>query len=183
MRIFYGVIVLIFVVLIFGFCVHESFSISTESNDGWSIDLFCRHDGVGKNTTSGNILVGELINLFAYVTYNGMPVQSVLVAFQVNNPNGSLVIINTAQTNASGYAEIEFRITPDVYPLFPSLWESFATISPTQQTVTDIMPFSIVYSSVRVGGKFHGSSSLALERIRKNPIYPISVSFSAFCCH
>jgi hypothetical protein len=151
-RIFYNAVVVAFLILSLSFYVHGSFSIMTESSEGWNIDLFCRHGGVGKNATSGDILVGERIKLFAYATYNEMPVQSVLVAFQVNDPSGSSVIVNTGQTNASGYAEIEFRITPDVYPIFPSLWESFATMSPTQQTVMDAMPFSIVYSPVRVGG-------------------------------
>jgi hypothetical protein len=118
---------------------------ATANNSGWSIDLFCQRGGVGKNVACSSLfVVGDRITLFAYLTYNQVPVQSVLVAFQVDNPQGSPIIITTAQTNASGYATTDFTITENTYPVFPSLWNSIATASPTQQTVNDTMPFTMV---------------------------------------
>lgn len=131
--------------LALGLHISLFFPFTIASNSGWSIDLFCQHGGVGNNVTSSSpFIVGDLISLFAYVTYNQVPVQSVLVAFQVNNPQGSLVLVTTAQTNASGIAATNFTITENVYPVFPSLWEAIATASPAQQTVSDTMPFSVI---------------------------------------
>jgi hypothetical protein len=114
-------------------------------NSGWSIDLFCQHGGVGNNVTSSSpFIVGDLTILFAYVTYNQVPVQSILVAFQLNNPQDSLVLVTTAQTNASGIAATNFTITENVYPVFPSVWKAIATASPAQQTVSDTMLFSVI---------------------------------------
>jgi hypothetical protein len=131
--------------LAIGFQIILSAPFTKATNTGWSIDLFCQHGGIGENVSSSSpFVVGERISLFAYVTYNQQPVRSVLVAFQVNNPQGSPVLITTAQTNASGYAAANFTITEDVYPFFPSLWESIATASPAQHTVKDTMAFIIV---------------------------------------
>jgi hypothetical protein len=67
-----------------------------------------------------------------------------LVAFQVNYPQGSILLVATGQTNMSGYATTNFTITQSTYPFFPSLWESIATVSPAQQTINDTMPFTMV---------------------------------------
>jgi parallel beta-helix repeat protein len=111
------------------------------------IDLFSQRGGIGKNASSLPFETGERIILFAYVTYNQAPVQHVLVAFQVNNPEDSPILVSTAATNASGYATINFTIVREMYPSYPSLWKAYATSSPSQETVQDIMPFYILSSA------------------------------------
>ena len=130
--------------IILGFHVVSFFPLVVGSNSGWSIDLFCQHDGIGHNTVaSPPFYVGEGIILFANVSYNQVPVPSVLVAIQVNNPQGFPVLLTTVQTNTSGLASTEFTISANLYPIFPSMWESIATVSPTQQTVNDTMAITV----------------------------------------
>lgn len=116
---------------------------------GWEIDLFNQWGGRGKNVYGAPVSLGERIILFAYVTYNKVPVQSVLTSFQVLDPRNYTIIVSTTQTNSSGYAKINFTITANVYPHYPSLWRSIASASPTQETVVDTMSFYILLS---VGG-------------------------------
>ena len=118
-----------------------------KADPGWNIDLFCPRDGKGPHVTCHYpYAVGERIILYALVTYNEDPVQSVIVAFEVDDPLGSPRIVTVAQTNSTGIATVNFTITENVYPSYPSLWNSIATTSPTQTTVNDTMPFRIVYS-------------------------------------
>jgi hypothetical protein len=128
-----------------GFCIPLFFPFAMASNSGASIDLFCQHGGVGENVPAyPPFFVGQLINLFAYVTYNQAPVRSVLVAFQVDNPQGFPILETTSQTNASGYATTNFTITQSLYSFFPSSWEAIATTSPAQHSVNDTMQFIVI---------------------------------------
>jgi hypothetical protein len=146
MRTIFRVLVFLFPLLTLIFNVLPAFSLFAPAKSvGWEIDLFSLRGGIGKNVSGASFGPGERITLFAYVTYSQMPVQAVLVAFQVNNPQDVPVILNTAQTNSSGYAEIDFTITQYVYPPSSSMWKAIATTSPTQQTVTDVMLFYIVF--------------------------------------
>lgn len=135
---------------VLGICLLSLFSISAQGDLGWGIDLFCQHGGLGENVESNPFIVGSQIFLSAVVTYNQKPVQSIPVTFQVNNPHGSPLLTATAQTNSSGYATINFTITRNNYPSFPSLWESIATTSPAQETISDTMSFLLL--SLAVGG-------------------------------
>jgi hypothetical protein len=62
----------------------------------------------------------------------------------VNDPQNRIISLNTAQTNSSGYATINFTITRNVYPIYPSLWTAIVSTSPTQETIIDVMAFYIV---------------------------------------
>jgi hypothetical protein len=117
------------------------------ANAGREIDLFSQHGGIGENVSSPPFDAGELIILFAYVTYNQAPVQGIFVSFQVNNPQGTLILVSSATTNCSGYANISFRIARQMCPSPRSLWEAFATASIAQKTVLDTMPFYVLCSA------------------------------------
>jgi len=136
---------IVFLFFILSVCVLSYLSTSAEGATGWQIDLFCQYGGLGKNVECPALIyVGARIILFASVTYNGLPVQSILVAFQVDKPNGSQLLIAVQQTNASGIATTSFTITANSYPIFPSTWNSTATTSPAQKTVSDSMLFQIL---------------------------------------
>jgi hypothetical protein len=138
-----ALLVFVFALCTVAFQAFLAFSPSINAkNVGWAIDLFNQRGGQGRNVEGGPVNPGEKAILFAFVTYNEEPVQSVLVAFEVKNPDNSTVIFGTAQTNSTGYASLNFSITSSVFP-HNGLWTAIATASPTQTTVVDVMPFYI----------------------------------------
>jgi len=137
--------------LVVGMCTLCFLSITADGTTGWTIDLFSQNGGQGQNVTSSPFNVGSEIILFAYVTYNGKPAQSVLVAFEVENPLGNPLLTTVQPTNSSGYATTNFIISQNNYPVFPSWWEAIATTSPSQNTVKDTMPFQVL-APLTVGG-------------------------------
>jgi hypothetical protein len=83
----------------------------SESPSG-KIDLFTQkepYSGKGPNTPSDAFGPQELVILYAFVTYNEMPVQNLLVAFYVQTPNGASFSLSE-KTNSSGIATINFTI-------------------------------------------------------------------------
>jgi PKD repeat protein len=53
---------------------------------------------------------GDLVQLFANVTYNGAPVSNALVTFQVFDNKNNTILVATAISNCYGLVEWEFRI-------------------------------------------------------------------------
>jgi len=53
---------------------------------------------------------GDLVQLYANVTYNGAPVSNALVTFQVFDNNNNSVLVAEATSNCYGLAEWDFRI-------------------------------------------------------------------------
>jgi len=83
----------------------------SESPSG-KIDLFTQkepYSGKGPNTPSDSFSPQEIVILYAFVTYNEMPVQNLLVAFYVQTPNGTSFSFSE-KTNSSGIATINFTI-------------------------------------------------------------------------
>jgi hypothetical protein len=73
----------------------------------------------GENkSTADTFRPGDLVQLFANVTYNGAPVSGALVTFQVNDSNNQAWAFGTAVSNCYGVAEWDFRIPwPENSPL------------------------------------------------------------------
>ncbi|MEM3622662.1 MAG: Ig-like domain-containing protein, partial [Candidatus Bathyarchaeia archaeon] len=83
----------------------------SESPSG-KIDLFTQkepYSGKGPNNPSDAFSPQEIVILYAFVTYNEMPVQNLLVAFYVQTPNGASFSFSE-KTNSSGIATINFTI-------------------------------------------------------------------------
>ncbi|MGB9756486.1 MAG: CARDB domain-containing protein [Candidatus Bathyarchaeales archaeon] len=83
----------------------------SESPSG-KIDLFTQkepYSGKGPNNPSDSFSPQEIVILYAFVTYNEMPVQNLLVAFYVQTPNGTSFSFSE-KTNSSGIATINFTI-------------------------------------------------------------------------
>lgn len=156
MKSLHRVLMLVSMIFVLGFCFLSLSALLTKGDPGWEIDLFgYGHGGFGKGiAATPPFIVGERIVLYAFVAYEGMPVQSILVAFQVDNPESSQLIASTQQTNASGYATINFTITENVYPHYPSSWNSVVTTSPSGKTFNDTMPFRVLPRHVG-GVSFH----------------------------
>ena len=97
---------------------------------------------------------GELVQIYALVTYNQAPVLNKQVAFTVFDPNGSVIAVRTAFTNASGYAYCEYR-TPilDNGTINSGIWSVFASVEVSQIVVSDTVSFSYNYPVIlQIGG-------------------------------
>jgi len=139
------ILMIAFLLSSLGVCILPFMFPQVQGATGWNIDLFCKYGGVGRNVACPvPFPLGMNVILWAHITYNDMPVQSILVAFQVDYPNGSQLLVSSQQTNASGYAATNFTITKNLYQIFPSNWNSTATTSPAQKTVSDSMPFEVL---------------------------------------
>lgn len=82
------------------------------SDAGGKIDLFTQkepYSGKGPNMPSDAFGPQELVILYALVTYNGTPIQNLLVAFYVQTPSNASFSLSE-RTNASGIATINFTL-------------------------------------------------------------------------
>jgi PKD repeat protein len=66
--------------------------------------------GLGSEEPCDAFRPGDLVQLFATVTYNGAPVSNQLVTFQVFDNKKNNVLTATALSNCNGTAEWDFRI-------------------------------------------------------------------------
>ena len=76
------------------------------------IDLFTqkeRYNGKGPNTPSDAFGLGDIVILYAFVTYNAIPSQNSLVTFHVESPDDASFDL-AAETNASGIALVNFTV-------------------------------------------------------------------------
>jgi hypothetical protein len=110
------------------------------------IDVFTNKGGIGHDVSSGPFAPQELVQVYAYVTYGGAPVANKDVAFTVLSPNGTIVAVESALTNSTGYAYMEYRT-----PWLPSdptdfgIWSIIATVDVAQVIVTDTVTFDYNY--------------------------------------
>ena len=84
----------------------------SSSDTGRKIDVFTQkepYSGKGPNMPSDAFSPQEVVILYALVTYNEIPIQNLLVAFNVKIPNNTSFSL-TARTNSSGIATVDFAI-------------------------------------------------------------------------
>jgi hypothetical protein len=67
-------------------------------------------NGFGPNTEAEIFRPGDMVHLYANLTYNGGWVANQLVSFEVFDNLGDPVLVGTAISNATGIAEYSFRI-------------------------------------------------------------------------
>lgn len=109
----------ILLVLIVNFLIFTLIStkIAFSDDTGGEIDIFTQkepYSGKGPNTPSDAFALGEVIILYALVTYNGYPVASRLVGFGIRgpeNPIENITFSQTAFTNETGIAKMSFRMS------------------------------------------------------------------------
>jgi hypothetical protein len=87
------------------------------SSGGGKIDLYTEkqpYSGAGSNMPSDAFGPEEIVVLFALVTYNDVPVQNMLVAFDVRTPSGASFEL-AARTDSDGISTVNFTVqTPPV---------------------------------------------------------------------
>jgi len=110
---------------------------------GAMIDLYTQkepYSGRGPNQPSDAFAPQEEVALYAYVTYNLDPVQNKLVAFEVRDPTDASVVYRSENTNASGIAEVRYRIPTGA--LFGT-WSAIATVEVLGTTLNDTLTFRV----------------------------------------
>lgn len=128
----------------------DSSATSVTGGLGREIDLYSQRGGVGANQTGGVFQPQNEVVLYALVTYNECPIQNILVSFEVDgptNPYTNITLVLTAATNASGLAEIRFRIPLPIEhqaEIVFGVWKACATANVDEQTVIDTMPFVVI---------------------------------------
>jgi len=118
-----------------------------------SLDLTTQRGGAGLNQTDGIFFLGETVELIAYLTLNGDPVQQKMVAFEVHDPNDEVVLNRVALTDENGYAVVSFKI-PSL-PESIGTWTATATGLVAERVVWDWLTFVVQAARVPalVGGE------------------------------
>lgn len=109
--------------------------------NGRLIDLSTQKGGMGSGGFGGIFTIGETVELYANITYNGYPVGAKLVAFEVQNPNGTS-LAQVAFTNSDGLATINFSI-PFTSEIIGG-WTAFATAQVADEVIWDFLLFDVI---------------------------------------
>jgi len=152
-------VILLFSMSLASFAAAQSVTDSQVAN----IDVFTIGGGVAPNVSGGAFEPQEIVQMFANVTSSNMALVNQNVAFYVENPNGTLIALRAALTNASGIASAEYRMpTPD--PSTPEIsfgtWSITASVSVAQTTVTDTTNFTFGYLSAIVNSNIQIPASI-----------------------
>jgi hypothetical protein len=113
------------------------------------LDVYTQRGGQGSGQPGGSFIVGEKVDLISKVTYGGNPVQQKLVAFQVEDPLGEIIVIRTATTDQNGLAAISFLIPIDAASV--GTWNAISTVDVAGVTAWDTITFQVTIS-LPVGG-------------------------------
>jgi hypothetical protein len=122
-----------------GFILGRQLDVYTQYPDGFN--------GKGPNEPSDAFAPQDLVDLYAYLTYNQDPIQNKLVSFEVHSPYDDHIIYLTAITDTNGYAHVSFRI-PWPCPAWPEdqifgIWKVYGTADVANELVTDYMEFRV----------------------------------------
>lgn len=117
--------------------------------DGRLLDVYTQNGGVGLGQPDGNFTLGEVVYLTSSVSYNGNPVQSKLIAFQVKNPHNKTIVIRTAISDQNGMATVSFKIPNDLDSI--GTWSGISVVDIAEEVVWDTISFQ-ANSIMPVGG-------------------------------
>jgi hypothetical protein len=103
-----------------------------------TLDVYTQRGGLGINESGGIFEQEEVVQLFAYLTANGSPINTTEVAFNLRNPSGNETV-ESALTDVSGKAKINLTLPSDVSAL--GIWSILAVANFGNETVSDFMVF------------------------------------------
>lgn len=109
--------------------------------------------GKGPHQPADPYQLGEHVTLFALVTHNGYPLSSRIVSWEIYDPQGAIVLLASNMTNATGIANINFRIL-DIEDAIGE-WFIFAKTYVTENPINDTLQFE-VYDPPVVQGDING---------------------------
>jgi hypothetical protein len=140
------VALIIIIVLLLSFTQADK-RIGFSSLAGGEIDLFTQkepYDGKGPNMPSDAFRLGELVILYALVTYGEVPVENSMVTFYVEPPQDPSFCL-TAETNTSGIATVSFTIPQkcdNESEVFGN-WVALANVLINGITLQDVLTFKV----------------------------------------
>jgi len=131
--------------IIIAMLISGLFLIEFVSGEQPAIDLYTDKGGQGSNQPSDTFAPGEQVALYAYVTSGTAPVQGKLVAFEVRDPDNTLVLDRTGETNASGIAVINFTLPVTCIPGQKIIGEltAISTVDVAEITINDTLTFRV----------------------------------------
>jgi hypothetical protein len=140
------------------------------NSEGWQVDVYTQKEpfnGAGLGQPSDAFSPGDLVDLYANVTYNGAPSPNILVSFTVSGPPNPVqnltVSIPAAITDLQGVAEGSFRIPQwpsekELEPTVLGVWTVDAYIQNSSDhlgfrvgTIIDIDALSIASNDATIG--------------------------------
>jgi hypothetical protein len=112
------------------------------------VDAFSRKapfDGRGINQSSEAFSPLEEMLIYALVTYNGDPVASIFISFQVIAPTSTLNQFRVVVTNQSGVARINFSIpwVENVENIAFGEWRVYASVSIAGRLAFDVLTYKV----------------------------------------
>lgn len=110
-----------------------------------SIDLYTQNGGRGTNEPCSNFTRNQTVTLYAEVrNASNAPQSGRFVSFEVHwpaNGTGSIIALDTAQTNSTGIASMQFRIPLSSYSL--GKWLVYSTVVVDNQFLADTLTFFV----------------------------------------
>jgi hypothetical protein len=104
----------------------------------WAIDLYTQRGGLGIGESGGIFEQEELVQLLAYLTSGGSPVNLTEVVFTVTDPNANETI-RSGITEVSGKAKMNFTLPSDGSTV--GNWTVTVVANVDNETVSDSMVF------------------------------------------
>jgi hypothetical protein len=103
--------------------------------------------GEGAHMCADAYQIDEEVSLFANVTYNGGELQSRLIAWEVYDPSGNIVLTRTTQTDENGTATLDFRILTVCMNASYAVgtWWVIAKTSVGEVIINDTLCFKVYY--------------------------------------
>jgi hypothetical protein len=138
--------------------------------EGRLLDVYTQRGGIGQGQPDGKYRLGEVVQLFSKVTYNGQPVQGKLVAYEIRNPFNQS-ILRSAVTDQNGLTMVSFKI-PNVQDSIGT-WTAIAVVEIAEETAWDIVTFEVTVTPVG------GFSTIVRGSGRESPLIPYHVTVFA----
>lgn len=105
------------------------------------LDLYTQQLGVGPDQYGGLFQPNDLVQLSAYLTANGLPINETEVAFAINTPTRYLRT-DSATTDDQGIASVNLNLTLPGDEQVSGVWNVTASALIENETLTDSLTFS-----------------------------------------
>ncbi len=114
---------------------------------GRKVDVFTQSGGEGPWTPDGFFGPEDEVYLYANVSYNGWPVVSVMVAFEVRTANDTIFTVSGVVTDQEGTAEMTFRLPRAEILTEPYYgnWTVTAAVTIAEVLVNDTLQFKLLH--------------------------------------
>jgi hypothetical protein len=146
--------------------------------DGRLLDLYTQRGGTGQGVSGGTFKMGEIVEIYALLIYNGWPVQRKLVAFAVLDPRNKTILVEVVSTDSEGVARAGFRISS--LPENLGTWTIFSTAEVRDETVWDFLTFEVTYGVAPYGPKAVFTETLEEPRVNETVEFDASDSLAGW---